>query len=121
VSGATTALINLTTTNAGNFIVIVSDDNGGLYGSGTYRLTSNGLSAGLKLCLPAFSGTNVNVAGIGGVSNATFILFTQTNVATPRASWTPILTNQFDQYGVFTRSNVSGRDEPQRYFYLLQQ
>jgi hypothetical protein len=59
------------------------------------------------------------MAGIGGVSNATFILFTHTNVATPLAQWTPILTNQFDQYGVFNRSNVSGRYEPQRYFRLL--
>lgn len=120
-SAATTALINLTTTNAGTFTVIVGDNNGGLYGSGTYRLTGNGLSAGLKLCLPTFSGTNAHMAGIGGVSNATFILFTQTNVATPLSSWTPILTNQFDQYGVFSQTNVSGRFEAQRYFNLQQQ
>jgi hypothetical protein len=119
-SGATSALINLITTNAGNFVVIVGDNNAGLYGSGTYRLTGNGLSAGLKLCLPTFSGTNVNMSGIGGVSNATFVLFTHTDVAAPLASWTPILTNQFDQYGVFNQTNVSGRFEPQRYFNLLQ-
>lgn len=119
-SGATAATINLITTNAGTFVIIAGDNNGGLYGSGTYRLTANGLSAGLKLCLPTFTGTNAHMAGIGGVSNATFILFTQTNAATPLASWTPILTNQFDQYGVFTRTNVSGRYEPERYFHLLQ-
>ena len=61
-----------------------------------------------------------DVAGIGGVTNATFIMFTQMNAATPLASWTPIPTNQFDQYGVSFKSNVSGRYEPQRYFHLLQ-
>jgi hypothetical protein len=121
VSGAATALISVVATNAGTFTLLAGDGNGGLFGSGTYRLTVNGLSDGLKLCNPTFSGTNVNMAGIGGASNATFILFTQTNAATPLVQWTPILTNQFDQYGVFFKSNVSSRFEEQRYFNLLQQ
>ncbi len=119
VSGAATAQISVLATNSGSFTVVVSDLSSFYTGSGTYRLTANGLSAGLKLCIPTLAGTNVNLAGIGGATNATFILFTQTNIVTPLAQWTPLLTNQFDQFGVFSRTNVSGRYEPQRYFRLL--
>jgi hypothetical protein len=120
VLGAATALISVTATNSGIFTLVAGDGNGALSGTGSYRLTVNGLSAGLKLCLPVFSGTNVNLAGIGGTTNATFILFTQTNVTAPLALWTPILTNQFDQFGVFNRTNVSRRSEVQRYFRLIE-
>jgi len=55
------------------------------------------------------------------VSNATFILFTRTNVAAPVTAWLPILTNQFDQYGAFRRTNAFDRAERERYYWLLQQ
>jgi hypothetical protein len=118
LSGATTAQINLRATNSGTFIVIVGDGNGSLFGSGTYRLTSNGLSDELRLCIPIISGTNVDLGGVGGVSNATYVLFTHTNVTIPVASWTPIRTNLFDSFGVLDYTTLFNPTESQRYFIL---
>jgi len=120
-SGAASAQISRTAPAGGNYTVVAGDVSGSWSGSGGYTLTVNGLSSGLRLCAPTFSGTNVNLAGIGGMTNASFVLFTQTNVATLAAAWTPLLTNQFDQFGVFSRSNVSVKTEAQRYFRLLEQ
>jgi|GEM_PF-1179056 len=118
--GAATAQIIVTATNAGTFTVLAGDASGGFSGTGTYRLSANGLTSALKLCAPIVTGTNVNLTGIGGVTNATFILFTHTNLAIPFAQWTPILTNQFDQFGMFSRTNVSARYEAYRFFRLLE-
>ena len=100
---------------------MAGDFSGNWSGSGAFTLTVSGLSEGLKLCVPVISGSNVTLDGIGGVTNATFILFTHTNVAAPVAAWLPILTNQFDQFGVFSRTNVSHHADPERYFRVLQQ
>ena len=120
VSGAAAAQISATATNTGTFIVVAGDASGGFSGTGTYRLTVNGLTAGLKLCTPVLSGTNVNLTGVGGFTNATFIVFTHTNIIAPFALWTPLLTNQFDQFGVFTRTNASSRNDAVRFFRLLE-
>jgi hypothetical protein len=40
-------------------------------------------------------GTNVNLIGVGGISNATYILSTATNLK-PTVSWVPVWTNQFN-------------------------
>jgi trimeric autotransporter adhesin len=120
--GAVFGEVALRATNSGTFLVVVcNSDYYNNAGSGAYQLTANGLSDGLKLCLPIISGANLNLAGVGGVSNATYFLFTQTNVATPAASWTPIRTNQFDSLGVFQHTNVYDPDEPARFFLLLEQ
>jgi trimeric autotransporter adhesin len=120
--GALFGEVTLRATNSGTFLVVVcNSDYYNNAGSGTYQLTVNGLSDGLKLCSARISGANLNLAGVGGVSNATYILFTQTNVATPAASWTPIRTNQFDSFGVFQYTNTFNRNEPWRYFRLLEQ
>ena len=112
------AQVALAATNGGTFTVIVSDSNfGGFDGTGTYRLSSNGLSDGLKLCFPTFPGTNVALAEVGGVPGATFVLFTQTNIAAA-ALWTPIYTNQFDSFGMGSETNAFNRTERQRYFHL---
>ena len=86
--------------------------------SGTYRLTSTGVTPGVKLSPQIFSGTNVSLAGSGGGSNVTFVLSTATNVALPAALWTPILTNQFDASGAFVISNLYNPAQPARYFRL---
>ena len=118
-SFATSEQLTLTVTNGGTFTVLVSDTAyGNVGGTGTYRLTSNGLSDGLKECLPIISGTNVYLAEVGGGSNVTFVLFTQTNVSAPFALWTPLRTNQFDSFGVFNYTNLFNPAEPQRYFRL---
>jgi hypothetical protein len=118
--GAVTTEVSLRATNSGSFLVVIgNNDYYNNAGSGTYQLTVNGLSDGLKLCLPIISGTNANLGGVGGVSNATFILYTHTNVTAPFASWSPILTNQFDQFGMFNRTNPFSSAERQRYFRLV--
>jgi hypothetical protein len=117
-SGIATAQMIFRATNGGTFMVVAGDLSGGFAGSGTYRLTVNGLSAGLKLCVPLISGTNVTLGGVGGAAGSSFILFTSTNIDTPPAQWTPLQTNQFDPFGVFSLTNRFNRTEPQR-FYLL--
>ena len=120
VFNAATVQISLTATNSGTYIAIISDGNGVLSGTGTYQLSGNGLSDELRLCTPIISGTNVDLSGIGGIPDETFIVFTHTNIITPLSQWTPILTNVFDPFGVFSQTNVSRSAEPERYFRLLQ-
>ncbi len=121
VSGPVSAQINRAAPVSGVYTVMIGDGNSGIGGSGSYRLTVNGLTAGLKLCIPLVLGTNINLRGIGGVPHAPFIVFTHTNVATPRTNWTPWFTNQFDPFGVFSRTNSLNRAEHQRYFLLVPQ
>ena len=118
-STSATATFALTVTNAGAFTVLISDGNYGAFGgSSAYQLTSNGLGDGPRLCIPAISGTNGNLSGVGGASNATFVLFTHTNVSDPFALWTPIQTNHFDSYGLFTDTNLFNPADPRRFFRL---
>ena len=98
--------------------VVADSQYGEFSGSGAYRLTSNGLSDGLKLCSPTLSGTNVVLSEVGGPPGATFILYTQTNVTAPAAFWMPFYTNQFNPSGVMSETNAFFRSEPQRYFQL---
>jgi hypothetical protein len=112
----TAASMAYTTTNGGTFTLLVRSYFSG--GTGTYQLSANGLSDGLKLCLPNISGTHGNLGGVGGVANTNFVLFTQTNVNASFALWTPIRTNQFDSFGVFNYTNLLNPADPQRYFRL---
>jgi large repetitive protein len=114
--GFTVDTIAYTATNSGAFTILVSST--GLDGSGNYQLNANGLSDGLKLCLPIISGTNGNLGGVGGIVNAPFVLFTYTNVNASFALWTPILTNVFDSFGVFSHTNLFNPADPHRYFRL---
>ena len=113
-SAANSAALGIayTATNCGTFTVLVSayfSSSSGIYGgTGTYVLTANGLSDELRECLPKTSGTNFTFNGVGGnnYANAGFVLYSTTNVATPFGLWTPVLTNQFDQFGVFDYTNI---------------
>jgi hypothetical protein len=78
----------------------------------------NGLSGGLKDCVPVIFGANVHLSGVGGPPGTNFVLYTATNIATPIALWTPVLTNHFDQFGVFDYTNGFNPAERQRYFRL---
>jgi hypothetical protein len=113
------AVLNFAATNTGIYTALV--DSGNPNGAGTYRLTGNGLSDELNLCIPKVSGVNLNLGGLGGTANATFILFTSTNVVTPAELWNPILTNQFDSFGVFDYTTLFNPSEPSRFFLLQQQ
>jgi|SRR5665213_2285512 len=106
--------ITYTATNCGTFTVLVSSWGNG--GTGTYGLTANGLSYELRECLPKISGANLTVNGVGGPTNAVFVLYTTTNVATPFGLWTPVLTNQFDQFGVFSYTNTYNPTQRQQFF-----
>ena len=118
ISGATSAQLNLTALSSGTFTALVCDGNGALSGTGTYQLTSNGLSYELRLCAPIVSGTNLNLSGVGGESNAVYTLYMTTNLATPLAFWTPIRTNQFDLFGVCSHTNLYDPARPQQFFIL---
>ena len=112
-------LIAYTATNCGTFTVLVSDVYGGE--TGTYGLTANGRYNELKLCLPVISGTNLTLNGVGGTNNAGFVLYSTTNIATPWALWTPVLTNHFDQFGVLNYKNGYNPAQPQKYFRFVEQ
>ncbi|MFO1476961.1 MAG: hypothetical protein U1F98_09965 [Verrucomicrobiota bacterium] len=116
--GPATAQLTLTATNSGAFLAVVSDGNGSLSGLGTYQLIGTGASDELRLCVPVISGTNETLTGIGGVTNAVYVLLTSTNAATPAASWTPVTTNLFDALGLVNYTNVYVASESQRFFRL---
>jgi len=121
VSGASTAQINRTAPASGNYLIVLGDGNSGFGGSGGYTLTVNGLIDGLKLCTPSISGTNLVFGGIGGTAGSNFVLYAHTNVTSPFSLWTPILTNQFDQFGILNVTNLYNPAIPQRYFRLMLQ
>ncbi|MGB7770104.1 MAG: hypothetical protein WBN22_14810 [Verrucomicrobiia bacterium] len=119
VFGSTSASINSVAPVSGTFTLITANDdiqqNGG---NGTYELAVNNLSGGFKVAGPVITGTNLDVGGIGGPPGTNFVIFTTTNVATPAALWTPLQTNQFDQFGVYDYTNGFNAAEPQRFFRL---
>jgi large repetitive protein len=116
---ASIATLNYVATNSGSFTALV--DGAGLGDAGTYSFTGIGIhEAGLNLCAPFISGTSLDLGGYGGTSNATFILLTTTNITVPTGQWTPILTNQFDQFGALEYINQFNGGEHQRFFRLLE-
>ena len=117
-SNGTTGIPNFRAPNSGYYTVVIGDGNGGLSGTGNYRLTVNGLSAGLKLCPLHIADGNITVEGIGGVPGTSLSIMTTTDLNTPRANWTPLTTGQFDQFGVFSHSKVYDAGEPQRFFLI---
>jgi hypothetical protein len=115
-ASASAAVINYTATNCGTFTVLVSANASS--GTGTYGLTANGLSYELRLCSPVILGQKLTLNGVGGTPNTVFVLYSTTNVATPFGFWTPILTNNFDPFGVFIHTNGFNAAEHQRFFRL---
>jgi hypothetical protein len=116
VSGLTTAQLNLVSPTNGTFLVLISDGNGSLSGAGTYQLTSNGLNFQTRLCVPVISGTNLLLTGVGGMSNAVYVLYQATNLVTPQTLWTPVTTNLFDSFGVLNRTNLYDTNVPKEFF-----
>jgi hypothetical protein len=115
----TLATIAYTATNCGTFTVLIASYSSG--GTGTYGLTATGLSDELRLCLPAISGGRLALNGIGGSPGTNFILYSTTNVAQLFNLWTPVLTNQFDQFGVLTYTNLYNPAQRQLYFRFIEQ
>jgi len=120
ISGAATAQFSVLATNTGTFVLVLGDLSNAYTGSGAYRLTVNGLSAGLKMCVPSVAGTNVNLTGVGGVSGEEFVVLTSPLVEAPLATWSPLFTNLFDFYGTFNRTSRFISTESRR-FYIIRQ
>jgi predicted nucleic acid-binding protein len=112
--GSTVLSIAYTATNCGTFTILVSAYSSG--GTGTYGLTDNGLEDTMRVCFPVISGASLTVNGVGGPINARFVLYSATNIATPFRLWTPVFTNQFNQFGVFIYTNGYNPAPPQKFF-----
>ena len=102
----------------GTYLVVIGDGNAGIGGAGTYRLTTQGLYAGIKMCLPLRFGPALGFQGAGGSPNSSFVVVTATNITTPALLWTPILTNNFGVFGEFSFTNAINLDLPEQYFRL---
>jgi len=59
------------------------------------------------------------LSGTAGVANGNFYLLGSTNLLTPLANWTRLLTNQFDSNGNFDFTNLIPTNSPAA-FYRLQ-
>ena len=57
-------------------------------------------------------------SGTGGSPGANYYLLGSTNLSSPAASWTRLLTNQFDASGNFLFTNTADTNAPQQYFRL---
>ncbi len=113
-------LVDFVTPAHGTYTLVVADGNNGLGGSGTYRLTVNGLIDQLRLSLPS-NADNGSVTGIGGEARAPFTLWMSPQFDAPLNSWSPLVTGQFDVFGVITLTNLISPDDPQRFFMLERQ
>jgi hypothetical protein len=118
IASATLAAITYTATNCGTFTVLITSYSSGAIG--TYGLTANGLSAGLKVCPPVIKGSTLTLNGIGGDAGATFTLYSTTNAGKAFDLWPPVLTNHFDQFGVLTYTNVYNPALQQEYFRFIE-
>jgi hypothetical protein len=117
-AAGTTGFANFVVPSSGTYTVVLKDFSGFFTGSGTYRLTVNGLVDALRLCVPHIAGGSVDVIGIGGVPGTDYRLLTSTDVAAPRAQWTSVQTGQFDQYGTVNYSAVFDPNDRHRFFRL---
>jgi hypothetical protein len=116
--GAASAEITRTAAANGTYLLVIGDGTSGLGGSGNYRLSVNGLYAGIKWCPPVRLGGLLRLQGAGGSANGAFVVLTTTNVTTPAPMWTPILTNNFGIFGEFIFTNAIDFNLPEQYFRL---
>ena len=116
-ASGTLATIDYTATNCGTFAALVTSYSSG--GTGTYGLSANRLSDGLKLCPPVVEAATLTLNGVGGGAGATFVLYSATNAASAFAHWTSIETNQFDRFGVFGYTNGLSPATQQQYWRIL--
>ena len=58
------------------------------------------------------------LSGSGGTPHSTYYVLTATNLATPLANWTRVLTNQFDAIGHFNLTNAYTPQTPRRFYQL---
>jgi hypothetical protein len=89
---------------------------------------TNGVATVVSVVMPVpiithigLSGTTLTINATNGVVNGQYILLESTNVALPRAQWTPVLTNVFDNNGNLSLStNIVNSGIPLEFYLLLQ-
>lgn len=118
ISSSPTATISGLVTETGTYTLWLADGGVSRGGTGTYRLTANGIFGPVTLDAPLISGSNLTLAGSGRGTNCTCVMLATTNIATPLTLWTPILTNHFGTTGQFTFTNAVDPSIPDRYFRL---
>ena len=116
-SGAGSAQISVVTPGSGTYTVVVADLSSFYTGSGTFGLTVNGLTTGLKIC-PEGADTQYSYVSLAGADPSSgFRLFTSTNVDTPFQLWEQIPASQFDLYDKINYTNpVVPAGEARRFF-----
>jgi autotransporter-associated beta strand protein len=92
-------------------------------GWNTNSINTNGVLSVVVTATPLIGAVSIAGGGLvfkggAGVANANFYLLGSTNLATPLAGWTRLLTNQFDGDGNFSLTNYAATN-PQS-FYRLQ-
>jgi hypothetical protein len=115
-AGGSNLVFSLPATNSGTFTLLVSSASEG--GVGEYTLLPNGLTDGVKLCPPAIEPTTFILTGIGGATNAEFVISTAPILPSPQSLWASIYTNRFDRFGLFNYTNAFDPTLPPAYFRL---
>ncbi len=64
------------------------------------------------------SGTNLVINGTNGLSGGNYTVLTTTNLTTPKADWTRLITNSFNTDGSFSFTNGINPNTPQQYFLI---
>ncbi|HEV2393971.1 MAG TPA: hypothetical protein VG146_16585 [Verrucomicrobiae bacterium] len=123
-AGDSFTLFNFSSANADFTNIIPVSPGPGLVWD-TSGLNKNGT---LKVAVPTtppdigkivISGSGVIISGTGGTPGNSYYVLSTTNVALPRADWTPVATNVFDSNGNFNFTNAINRAIPAE-FYMLQ-
>jgi autotransporter-associated beta strand protein len=66
------------------------------------------------------SGSNLIFSGTGGTANGNYSVMTTTNLTTPLANWTALVTNSFDSVGAFSVTNAINSGTPQLFYRIKQ-
>ncbi len=106
-SGAGSAQVSMVVPGSGTYTVVISDLSSFYLGSGTFRLTVNGLTTGIKICPEGADTQNSYVTVAGGDPSNGFALLTTTHVP----------ASQFDIYNNLLYTNpLTVPGEARRFF-----
>jgi autotransporter-associated beta strand protein len=116
--------------SSGAFAATPIIDNGSLAGGSATVTTANGIvslvTTGISVP-PVFtgflkSGTNLILAGTGGLPGGTYYVRMSTNLAlAPLSLWKPVATNNYGPTGGFTNSVPINPSQPAEFFVLVTQ
>jgi autotransporter-associated beta strand protein len=150
ISNGTLTLSNLTTFTVnntgpvlaqGSYVIVANGGSGSVTGTvPAVTITGNGIAPGQVASLSinndalylvvsppipqitgfSVNGTNLTIAATDGPAGGTYTLLQSTNLLLPLNQWTPVLTNDFDNYGDLDLStNIINPANPAM-FYILQ-